>query len=357
MSRLPAGIAELTSRVHPTDPTARATATARQEVLAKPPGSLGQLEGIGAQLSAIARRCPPPVPERPTLIIAAGDHGVHAQGVTKWPQSITSMMVDTAVQGTAAASVLARVVHARVEVLDVGVIGQTPAPAGVHRHRVVPAGTRDLSQEPAMTIAQATQAVGAGAKMAMDAIGDGTDLLLTGDLGIANTTPSACLIAALTGSQPQQVVGPGAANDPATVVRKVAVVRAALQRHGTDREPMQVLASLGGSEHAALVGLILAAAANRIPVVLDGVIAGAAALTATALCPPAAEYLIAGHRSTEPGASIALDSLGLLPLLDLSLRLGEGTGALLAVPLVQSSAAVLSQMATLEDLQRTARTD
>lgn len=357
MSTLTAGVAELTAKVHPTDRTARAAATARQAVLAKPPGSLGQLEVIGAQLSAISGRCPPPVPASPALIIAAGDHGVHAQGVTQWPQSITTMMVDTAAHGAAAASVLARVVHARVDVLDVGVIGQTPTPPGVHRRRVVPAGTKDLSQEPAMNLHQAAQAIGIGAKLATDILDDGTDLLLTGDLGIANTTPSACLIAALTGAPPAEVVGPGAGNDPPTVARKLAVVETALQRHGPDRDPMRVLASLGGSEHAALVGLILAGAAHRVPVVLDGVIAGAAALVAVALCPAAGDYLIAGHRSTEPGSSIALDSLELSPLLDLSMRLGEGTGALLAVPLVQAAAAALSQMATLEDLRRASRTD
>lgn len=302
-------------------------------------------------MSGMAGRCPPPVPTRPTVLVAAGDHGVHAQGVTRWPQQITAAMVAIVSQGRAAVSVLGEMVGAEVRVLDVGVAGDTPAPPGIRRHRVVANGTQDLLTRPAMTADEATRAVLAGAALAAESVRAGTDLLVTGDLGIANTTPSACLIAALTGASPVEVVGRGAANDAGTVARKIAVVETALARHGGTRQPLGVLASLGGSEHAALIGVMLAGASHRVPVVLDGVIADAAALVAAALCPAVTDYLIAGHRSTEPGAAVALGQLGLSPLLDLSLALGEGSGAVLAVPLVRSAAALLSQMATLDQVE------
>ncbi len=340
---------------------AATAATARQSELAKPPGSLGALEALGIRLAAIAGECPPPVPGRPALLVAAGDHGVHAQGVTAWPQAITTAMVSAVAGGVAAASVIAEVVGAEVTVLDVGVAADGPAPAGVRRDRAVAAGTKDLLIGPAMTVEEVTAGILAGAAAARAALDGGADLLVLGDLGIANTTASACLVAALTGTGATEVTGAGAANPPEVVARKQEVIAGALQRHEHDRatapadgdvaEGLRVLASLGGAEHAALVGVVLAAAGARVPVLLDGVISGAAALAAVALEPSVAEVLVAGHRSAEPAATIALASLGLDPLVDLGLRLGEGTGALLAVPLVQSAAATLGRMARIADLE------
>lgn len=347
-------LAELTAAVAPVDAAATAAALARHDRLAKPPGSLGRLEELGARLAGIAGRCPPPVPHRPVVLVAAGDHGVHAQGISDWPQAVTAAMVHTVTAGRAAVNALARTVGVEVEVVDVGVAtpsaqeGGPPAPqAGCHRVR---AGTRDLTVGPAMTVAECRAAIDVGAEVARAAVASGADLVALGDLGIGNTTASACLIAALTGAAPEAVTGRGANRDDARVARKIGVVRLALDRHGPDREPLALLASVGGLEHAAHVGMILAAAAARVPVVLDGVITGASALVAVALVPAVRDYLVAGHASAEPGARVALDHLGLRPLLDLDLRLGEGTGAVLAVPLVQAAARTLGEMALLEEV-------
>lgn len=342
-------VRDLAAEAVPSDPAAAAAAEERHGRLAKPPGSLGRIETLGVRLAASAGRCPPPVPEQPALVIAAGDHGVHAQGVTPWPQDITAVMVEAFCRGGAASNVLADTVGARVSVLNVGVAGDVAAHPLLRGARVR-GGTRDLSVEPAMTEDEAARAVLAGAGVVDELLAAGCDLIVTGDMGIANTTPSACLIAALTDAEPGEVTGRGAGIDDDMLAHKRRIVATALQRHGADREPLAVLASLGGLEHAALVGTMLTAAAERIPVVLDGVIADAAAIVATRLNPDVAGHLIAGHRSAEPGASLTLEQLGLEPLLDLDLRLGEGTGALLAVPLVQAAARVLAEMATLEDL-------
>lgn len=343
-------ITALAATVQPIDERTAAMATQRHGQLIKPPGSLGLLEAVGAQLAAIARRCPPPVPRRPTVVVAAADHGVHARRVTPWPQQITTAMVEQFCAGTAAVNALAATVGAAVRVLDVGCVVE-PADHPMLRKRRVRRGTDDLSVGAAMTRDDTAHAFLAGAEIADDLISDGTDLLVTGDMGIANTTASACLIAAFTGSDAGQVVGRGTGIDDAMLAHKRVVVRAALTHHsvGPD-DPLGALTAVGGLEHAALAGLICAAAADRIPVVLDGVVTNAAALTAAAVCPTVSGYLIAGHRSTEPAAGIALDALDLRPLLDLGLRLGEGTGGLLAVPLVSAAARALDQMATLTDL-------
>jgi nicotinate-nucleotide--dimethylbenzimidazole phosphoribosyltransferase len=342
-------IEELVGGVVPVDGAAAQAARARHARLAKPPGSLGRLEELGCRLAAIAGRCPPPVPAAPALVVAAADHGVHAQGVSDWPQAVTAAMVATVAAGRASVSAIARTVGARVSVLDVGTVTGGALAPGVRDARVR-AGTRDSTVAPAMTAAECRAAVAAGGGAATELLAGGADLLATGDLGIANTTASACLIAAFTGAAPATVTGRGANRDHARVPRKVRAVERALARHGDGREPLPTLASLGGLEHAALVGVILAGAAARVPVVLDGVIAGAAAVAAVAACPAAAGYLVCGHTSAEPGARAVLDRLGQPALLDLGMRLGEGTGALLAVPLVQAAARVLTETATLTDV-------
>lgn len=346
-------LATLVAAVAPVDDRAAAAARARHAALAKPIGALGRLEDLGVALAAIAGACPPPVPHRPALVICAADHGVHAEGVTPWPQAITAAMVGAFCRDGAAANALAGVVGAEVHVLDVGVAADLPDHPRLHRRRVRP-GTRNLMVEDAMTRDEAAEAILAGATLAQDLVAAGADLLVTGDMGIANTTASAALVAAYTGRPAAAVTGRGTGVDDGMLAHKTAVITAALERHGPPdpADPLATLAALGGFEHAALVGVALAGAAARVPVVLDGVIAGAAALAAAALCPDVTGYLIAGHRSVEPGATIALSHLGLAPLLDLELRLGEGTGALLAVPVVRAAAAALSGMLLLEDLVR-----
>jgi nicotinate-nucleotide--dimethylbenzimidazole phosphoribosyltransferase len=342
-------VVELAAQISQADVNAQHDAGLRQNSLTKPAGSLGRLEELSVQLAGIAGTCPPPVPQRPAVVVAAGDHGVLAQGVSPWAQKVTALMVASFCSGGAAVNALAEIVGAQVIVLDVGVAAELPRDPRLRRVKVR-SGTEDLTERPAMTRNEATRALLAGAGVAEELVAAGVDLLVTGDMGIANTTPAACLIAAFTGSRPQDVTGRGAGIDDATWGVKVKVVERALTRHRLDPgDPLGVLAAVGGLEHAAITGLILGGGAARVPVVLDGVSTNAAALAACAVAPVAVDYLIAGHRSVEPGASAALARLGLDPLLDLSLRLGEGTGGLLAVPLIRSAAAALCEMSTFEE--------
>ncbi len=314
---------------------------------------MGQLEQLGCRLAAIAGISPPPVPAPCAVVVCAGDHGVHAQGVSPWPQEVTVQMVANVVAGGAVVNTLARQVGARVTCVDVGVAQPLlPVPVAddveLVSHRVAD-GTADFTEGPAMTRDQVADALVVGIETATRLIDDGVRILATGDLGIGNTTTSAALIAAMTGADPAAVTGAGAGSPPPMVQHKIAVIKAALERHQpSPRDPLGVLAAVGGLEHAALVGLILGGASRRIPVLLDGVIAGSAALVARAFAPDAVGYLIAGHRSAEPGARVALDELGLAHLIDLGLCLGEGSGAVLAVPLAQAAARMLREVATFE---------
>jgi nicotinate-nucleotide--dimethylbenzimidazole phosphoribosyltransferase len=342
-------VAALVAAVSPASSDAAAAARAHLDALAKPPGSLGRLEDLAARLAAIAATSPPPIPAGPALLVACGDHGVHAQGVTPWPQAVTTAVVDAVCAGIAASGPLARQVGATTTVLDVGVANALRDHPNLQRTKLRD-GTDDLMIEPAMTLADAEAAILAGANAVAGLVDAGADLIVLGEVGMANTTPSACLIAAMTGADADQVTGRGTGIDDATHERKIEVVAKALARHGDGREPLDVLASLGGLEHAALVGACLAGAVGRIPVILDGVSTNAAAMVAVALAPEVAGYLVAGHASTEPGATLALTRLELDPLLDLGMRLGEGTGALLAVPIVQAAARVMAETAKLDDL-------
>jgi nicotinate-nucleotide--dimethylbenzimidazole phosphoribosyltransferase len=293
---------------------------------------------------------PPPVPENPAVVVCAGDHGVRARGVSPWPIELTAAMVENFCAGGAAVNAIARTVGARVSVLDVGVasdLDRHPLLRGTKVRR----GTDDLSEGPAMGREEAARAVLAGAGIAGELVeSGGVDLLVTGDMGIGNTTPAACLIAAFTGRPAREATGRGTGIDDATLERKIRIVEEALDLHRPDPgDPIGTLAALGGLEHAALVGLILAGAVYGTPVLLDGVVSNSAALVARALAPNAVDYMIAGHLSAEPGARVALEKLGLEPLLDLNMRLGEGTGGLLAVPLVQAAARTLGEMATLDE--------
>lgn len=335
--------------------SAMAQARERQEQLTKPSGSLGVLEDVSVRLAGLAGVCPPPLPAPAAVAVFAGDHGVHAQGVTPWPQEVTAQMVANFLVGGAAVNALAAQVGAHVVVVDVGVATAIPpVPGDVQGGRVfldrrVRAGTADLATGPAMTPGEAVAALEVGIGVAGQLTDEGYRCLLTGDMGIANTTASAALIAALTGTDPAEVTGRGTGVDEATWRHKVDVVRAALRLHRPDpADPVGVLVAVGGLEHAAIAGFVLGAAARRVPVVLDGVIAGSAALAARALAPACVDACVAGHRSVEPGHAVALGALGLQPLVDLQLRLGEGTGALLALPLVQSAARALREMATFD---------
>jgi nicotinate-nucleotide--dimethylbenzimidazole phosphoribosyltransferase len=329
------------------DAGAAAEARRRQDQLTKPAGSLGRLEDAGIQLAGIARLCPPPVPEPAVVGVFAGDHGVLAEGVTPWPQEVTAQMVANFCAGGAAVNVLAGHVGAEVIVVDVGVAGDLPAHPRL-RSAKVRAGTANLATGPAMTESEARQALDVGAQLAAELAASGTRCLLTGDMGIGNTTPSAAIIAALTGRAALEVTGRGTGIDDERWAKKVRVVEAAVARLAATADPVEVLAAVGGLEIAALAGFVIGGAAARLPVLLDGVIAGAGALVATALVPECAGYLFAGHRSTEPGATAVLEHLGLAPLIDLDLRLGEGTGACLALPVLQGAAKILRDMATFE---------
>jgi nicotinate-nucleotide--dimethylbenzimidazole phosphoribosyltransferase len=335
------------ARIRPADTAAMTAAEQRQLALTKPAGSLGVLEELSVRVAGMAGACPPPVPERAVVAVFAGDHGVHAQGVTPWPQEVTAAMLANFAAGGAAVNVFAASNDVDVRVVDVGVAADV---AGLDiLHRKVRAGTRDMRTEQALTEDEVRQAVLTGLELADELVGQGYDCLLTGDMGIANTTPSAALVATFTGSTADQVTGRGTGVGDDTLAHKTEVVRASLALHDVPAtEPLDALAAYGGLEHAALAGFVLGGAANRVPVILDGVIAGAAALVAQALSPASIDYCVAGHRSVEPGHAIALKSLGLRPLVDLDLRLGEGTGAVLAYPILRAAVRVLRDMATFE---------
>jgi nicotinate-nucleotide--dimethylbenzimidazole phosphoribosyltransferase len=356
-------------RLRPSDPAAGVEATAHQARLTKPLGSLGRLEAVSVQLAAIARTSPPPVPEPAVVVVFAADHGVLASGVSPWPQEVTAQMVANFCAGGAAINVLARHVGARVEVIDVGVAtalqadlaAASPVDLELDRlagddaaagpdvvRRKVAAGTADLAAGPAMNRTQVLLALDVGVEAASRAIASGARCLLTGDMGIGNTTPSAAIIAAITGRPPAEVTGRGAGADDAVLARKIEVIERALERVQATAGTLTLLEEVGGLEIAALAGLIIGGAAAGVPVLIDGVIAAAAALIAVSLCPDSREYLFAGHRSVEPGSSAALAHLGLDPLLDLELRLGEGSGAALALPVLQAAAKVLREMATFD---------
>jgi nicotinate-nucleotide--dimethylbenzimidazole phosphoribosyltransferase len=339
---------ETIAAIRPLDGAAVAAARERQDALTKPRGSLGVLEDVSVQLAGLAGECPAPLPQPAAVGVFAGDHGVHAEGVTPWPQEVTAQMVANFLAGGAVINAVAAQAGAEVVVVDVGVAGDVPADTGLLA-RKVRRGTGDIVREPAMTRQEAVVAVEAGIGVARELVAAGNRCLLTGDMGIANTTASAALVAVFTGALPAEVTGRGTGVDDAMLAHKIEVVGAALRLHRPDpADPVGVLAAVGGLEHAALAGFVLGAAALRVPVVLDGVIAGSAALVAAALAPDAVAAMIAGHRSVEPGAARALAHLGLRPLVDLDLRLGEGSGAVLALGLVQSAARILRDVATFD---------
>lgn len=340
---------ETVAAIQPIAEDTRALADEHQLRLTKPAGSLGELEAIAGRLAAMSGAFPPPIPEPAALAVFCGDHGVHAQGVSPWPQEVTTQMVHNVLAGGAMTSVLARQVGAEVAVIDVGVLTDLPAELPGLMYRKVAHGTGDMTQGPAMTAEQCRQAMDVGIDVARDLVAQGNRLLATGDLGIGNTTASAALVAVFTGAPARAVTGRGTGIDDAMLAHKIAVVEKAIDINGaTADDPLEALAAVGGFEHAAIVGFLLGAAALRTPVVLDGVIASSAALVAAAMCADATGYWFAGHVSAEPASRVAIADLGLRPLLDLGMRLGEGSGAVLAMPIIQAAARIVHEGATFE---------
>jgi nicotinate-nucleotide--dimethylbenzimidazole phosphoribosyltransferase len=347
---------ELIARIGPLDDAAIAAARARQDTLTKPPGSLGRLESLSLQLAGI-RSCDRPRLPHKVIVTMAADHGVVAEGVSAYPQAVTAQMVGNFLRGGAAINVLARQAGARVVVVDLGVAAELARSPGLISRKVA-FGTQNMAQGPAMTTEQALAALQAGVEVVEAELDRGLDILALGDMGIGNTTAAAAIAVVLTGKSPHELIGRGTGVDDAGLARKRAAVQQAIAVNRPDpTKPLEVLAALGGLEIAGLAGAALAGAAHRRPVLIDGYPATAAAMIAAALAPALRPYLIAAHRSQEAGHQAMLDWLGLEPLLDLGLRLGEGTGAALALSLVEAACRTLDEMATFAEAGVSTRGD
>jgi nicotinate-nucleotide--dimethylbenzimidazole phosphoribosyltransferase len=330
------------------DEAAMAAARCRQDELTKPLGSLGRLEEISVQLAGIFGQ-PVPVLRGRKIILAAADHGVAAEGVSAYPQEVTAQMVLNFLQGGAAINVLAGYTGTAVVVVDAGVAAELPSHQALHSSKIG-RGTANIARGPAMSREQAVQALESGIIMAEEAVNEGADLIGTGDMGIANTTPSSAIIAAITGQAARAVTGRGAGvSDEGLKLKAEVVGRALAVNRPVAEDALDVLAKVGGFEVGVLAGVILGTAARRRVAVLDGFISGAAALIAHGLCRRARDYCLASHLSTEPGHRVTLDYLGLRPLLDLEMRLGEGSGAVLGMVVIEAAARCLAEMATFAD--------
>jgi nicotinate-nucleotide--dimethylbenzimidazole phosphoribosyltransferase len=324
-----------------------ATAQSRQNSLTKPPGSLGRLEELSVQIAGIRSEAIPKLKHK-AIITMAADHGVVAEGVSLYPQAVTKQMVLNFLQGGAAINVLASHIGARVIIVDMGVMGMQSLPGLLCKR--IDFSTRNMAREPAMTHQQAIDALEAGIEVVQDEVRKGLDIIGTGDMGIGNTTAGSAIFTALSGQPAEKVTGRGTGIDDKQLAHKVKVIERALLVNQPDpKDPINILAKVGGFEIGGLAGVILAGAAQRIPVVIDGFISGAAALIATSLSPRVKDYLIASHVSAEIGHKFILDFLGLKPLLNLNLRLGEGTGAALGIFLAEAAVRTLGEMATFAE--------
>lgn len=329
------------------DEQAKRQAVARQERLTKPAGALGRLEELGVWVAARQGVCPPHPFQRPRVVIFAGDHGVASHGVSAYPSEVTGQMVSNFLSGGAAVNVIAADSGATVRVVDMAVDADTP---DVVSTRKVRRGSGSIDREDALTDEQVRAAVNAGRAVADEEVDSGADLLIAGCMGIGNTTPAAVLVAALTATEPVAVVGRGTGIDDHAWMRKTAAIRDALRRaRKVLHDPIALLRTSAGADIAAQAGFLAQAAVRKTPVILDGVVIGAAALVAEELAPGARQWWLAGHRSAEPGGALVLDHLDLQPLLDLGMRLGEGTGALTALPVVTAAVRVLAEMATFDE--------
>ncbi len=336
------------SMIKPLDKGAMDSARSRQDVLTKPQGSLGRLEELSIKLAGIQGRAIPQIRHK-VIFTMAGDHGVVAEGVGNWPQEVTAQMVSNFLSGGAGINVLARHAGVKVVVVDMGVATKLePHPQLVSR-KIAP-GTQDMFLRPAMTPEQAVRAVETGIELVGSELAKGLDIVGTGDMGIGNTTSSSAIFAAMTGEAVAEVTGRGTGISDEQLAHKIEVVKRALAVNRPDpKQPLDVLAKVGGFEIGGLAGVMLAAAAYRIPIVLDGFISGAAALIAVALAPRLKDFLIAAHVSAEAGHKVLLRHLRLKPLLDLGMRLGEGTGAVLGIFLAEAAARTLAEMSTFAE--------
>ena len=339
---------DVINRIGPADQEAKRAARLRQDSLTKPPGSLGRLEELSIQLAGVfgTER---PAPRGMTIIVAAGDHGVVAQGVTGYPQEVTAQMVLNFLAGGAAISVMARKAGVELVIVDAGVAATLPQHPDL-RVVSIGRGTADITEGPAMTREQAEACVSAGVGLALEAAESGADMIGLGEMGIGNTTAASAITAALTGRSPRETTGRGTGRDDDEMERKIAVVERALDVNRPDPgDGLDVLTRVGGFEIGVLAGVALGGALARRVVVLDGFISSAAGLIAHSLCPNVRDYSVAAHLSAETGHRIALSHMGLRPLLDLDMRLGEGTGAALAMGLIETAAACLTEMATFAE--------
>ena len=341
-------IEQTLAAIFPPDQSAMDAARARQDTLTKPQGSLGRLEELSITLAGIFR-VPIPQINRKAVILAAGDHGVVAEGVSAYPQEVTPAMVANFLAGGAAINVLARLVGASIVVLDAGVAADLD-PNPLLRSVKIGRGTANIAAGPAMTRQDAIKCIETGIAAANEQIAEGADLIAFGDMGIGNTTPSSAITAVVTGADPAVTTGRGTGLDDPALAHKVEVVRRAIEVNDPDpKDGLDLLAKVGGFEIGVLAGAMLGTAAGHRPAVVDGFISGAAALIAWTLSPTLSHYLIASHQSVEPGHRIGMEAMGLTPLLDMGMRLGEGSGAALAMPIIEAAAKCLSEMATFAD--------
>ncbi|WP_163800147.1 nicotinate-nucleotide--dimethylbenzimidazole phosphoribosyltransferase [Mycolicibacterium sediminis] len=337
------------------DPDVAAAARARQATLTKPPGSLGRLEDLSVWVAACQGQCPPHQFERARVVVFAGDHGVAAAGVSAFPAEVTAQMVSNIEGGGAAINVLAELAGAGVRLVDVAVDCETPLSETIGAHKVR-RGSGNVAVEDALTDDEVAAAIDAGRRIADEEVDGGADLLIAGDMGIGNTTPATTLIAALTDTEPVAVVGRGTGIDDAGWMRKTSAIRDALFRaRPVMSDPVALLRVCGGADLAAMAGFCAQAAVRRTPVLLDGVVVTAAALAADRMAPGARQWWQAGHRSVEPAHTLALSRLGLEPIVDLGMRLGEGTGAAVALPVLRAAVATLASMATFAEASVTDR--
>jgi len=341
-------LAAVVYSVTPTEPALEAAAWERLDTLTKPPRSLGRLESIGAQLARIQGTVLPTVAAK-RILLMAGDHGVVAEGISPYPQDVTWQMVANFASGGAAINQIARSVGASVEVYDVGVARDLSELRNI-RHANVCHGTQNMALGPAMTRETCCRAILVGVEAAREAAEQGMTLLGTGEMGIGNTTAAAALTAAYAGAPVELVVGRGTGLDDEGVAHKTQVVRTALEVNSVqDLDALGILSAVGGLEIAALAGVVIGAAEQGVAVVSDGFISGAATLAALTLCPVSREYVLASHLSVEPGHKVLLEFMGLTPVFDLDMRLGEGTGAALAMSVIDASCAMMSGMATFAE--------
>ncbi|MCI0351466.1 MAG: nicotinate-nucleotide--dimethylbenzimidazole phosphoribosyltransferase [Acidobacteriales bacterium] len=348
MENSPSLINQICRQVQPVDESWLTAASKRQLTLTKPPGSLGRLEEIGNRLAAIQQTVTPRIAAK-RIYVVAGDHGVTTEGVSAFPREVTAQMVDNFLRGGAAINVLGRNGGIEVKIVDAGVDADLSDRGELIQLKVM-RGTANFALGPAMTRQQAELCIVSGVRLARHARSEGIDLIGIGDMGIGNTTAASAITAALTGTNTDSVTGRGTGIDDVHLAHKVETIRRALTENKPDRsDPIDILAKVGGTEIGVMMGIVLGAAAERLPVVADGFISTAAAALTVGICPHARDYLFAAHRSSEPGHSTLIDYIGHQPLLDLSMRLGEGTGAALAMHIIDAASKLLSEMATFKE--------